>query len=193
MKMDGDGKSYAGELTKGGVTWQVEIDTRSHLFEATAPGFRTMHGHSWAELENVVKVTVSKARTQVAVPFAYLKGTLKEASGGQQYYEYAVRTGTATGIHAGTGKVLYTGSDGNKGQQLNAYSQNEFRVPPDAQAAAGLADMATAISRMEAELSALRAGLAFSHGTLKGEVEHAIKEARVREAKEEGNDHGQAQ
>jgi hypothetical protein len=110
------------------------------------------------------------------VPFAYLEGQVKRADNGQVYQEYRVVKGTATGIHAATGKVLYRDWAG-AAKQTDSYSASQWRVP-DEQTAARLAEISTSISLLTADKKTIIETLRFPQGNLKEEVRKAIEEAR---------------
>jgi hypothetical protein len=83
-------------IKTGQITWEVTV-TGTGYFTAVAPGMPDMNSRSYDDLEQRCKEKAAKARVRVSVPyvrFTTVNGVARAIHG------------TATGIHAGNGKVL---------------------------------------------------------------------------------------
>lgn len=155
----------------GNTTWHVNV--RNHRFYATAPGFTEVSGVSWDEMESRAKVAASKAKVKVSVPYVYT--TVK---GPDRKFVFVRRT--ATGIHAGSGNVLYTDAHGS-GQETYGYSSSGFMEPFSGEDGPAYLDLLAQRAALDNRISEIEKRYRFESG-LKAEVEKAINAEHARRA-----------
>ena len=94
-----------------GVTVEVSKDTSSAYFRTELDG-RSITGRSWEDLRNTLMAATRRKAVKVSVPV--MKYAVNKYGSG-----YHWRSGTATGIHQGTSKVLVTWDADNSGRTEN--------------------------------------------------------------------------
>jgi hypothetical protein len=154
-----------GTFKTGNTTWNVYVQNRS--FHATAPGFTEVVAPSWDEMEARAKVAASKAKVKVEVPYVHLSWT------GREPRKAVLVTRVATGLHAGSGNVLYKDGSGS-GQETYGYSRSGFMKPLSDEDKAEYLALQEQHQALESKIKAIESKYRFAAGGLKAEVENAI-------------------
>lgn len=154
-----------GEITKNGVTVEVEFDTRTENFSAKVGG-KDLYSDSWSGLAAEVDKATKIVRQKISVPFTQV---------GYNRGVPVFKEGTATGLHSANGNVLVTWANGNREQMSRSfgYRPDHYR-PLSSGQRDELIRLATAYK--EAEV-ALRAFEEEHKIDLKDEVGKALKNA----------------
>jgi hypothetical protein len=113
-----------GEIKASGTTWEVSFNSRTHQFWAKSPGFHDVNGRDWEAVEIQVRTRVGKARVKVSVPYVIVVWV---TDGDGRRPELV--PGTATGIHAGSGKVLATQGGKSRSLEISAYGRDGYMTP----------------------------------------------------------------
>lgn len=163
-----------GTFKTGNTAWTVYV--QNHSFKAVAPGFTEVWGDSWDEMEGRAKVAASKAKVKVAVPYVLVSWT---GSGENRKPVFVHRT--ATGLHAGSGNVLYTDGSGS-GQETYSIGRRGFLRPFEHDDAARYLDLLAQRTALENQMSELEHKYRFESGGLKSAVEQAINDEHARRA-----------
>lgn len=140
-----------------GVKWTVTVSEGGYFTAVTdeLPGSQViLHSDSYADLEQKASQAVSRQKVRISVPYARLL-----ERGGKQPDEWVL--GEATGVHGGTGNVLYR--EGVHTGQLSSYSGSYMRRPGPEDAERALAILAERRG-LDAELDAIRQKYKFPGG-----------------------------
>jgi hypothetical protein len=113
-----------GEIKAGGTTWEVSFHSRTHQFWAKSPGFTDVSGRDWEAVDTQVRARVGKARVRVSVPYVVV-WDLDEGG----HLEPTLAEGTATGVHAGSGKVTATQGGKNRSLEITGYGRDGYMTP----------------------------------------------------------------
>jgi hypothetical protein len=98
-----------------GKTYEVTINSNGY-FSVQIDKDRSIGGNTREELRRALMKASLRKDARVAVPFIVVKTGSK------------LRSGVASGFHAGTGKILVKWSDGTS-DQLNSYEYEHYLVP----------------------------------------------------------------
>jgi hypothetical protein len=162
-----------GTFKTGNTTWNVHV--QNHMFHATAYGFTEVVAPSWDEMENKAKVAASKAKVKVEVPYVHLSWT------GREPRKAVLVTRVATGLHAGSGNVLYKDGSGS-GQETYGYSRSGFMKPLSREDEIEYLALAEQRQALDARITAIEMRHKFAAGGLKAEVEKAIEAEHAKRA-----------
>jgi len=147
------------------ATWKTFVN-KNGIFRAWHPYHGQVEARSMIELDERVRKATSTGRVKVHIPYMrFVK------SGIRGNYRWRAVRGVATGLHGGTGNVLY--EEGRGSQQLSGYSFSEYLRPLDGADEAEMLRLLVARDELDDQLTALRGRYAFPDG-LKAEVKNQV-------------------
>lgn len=162
-----------GTFKTGNITWKVYV--KHHGFAAVAPGFADVYGDSWDEMESRAKVAASKAKVKVDVPYV-----VQSWAGNAHTGRAVLDKRTATGLHAGSGNVLYKDDRGGSGQETSGYGRSGFLKPFSREDESAYLDLVTKRRDLDNQIAELERKYRFPSGGLKTAVEQAINDEHAR-------------
>lgn len=167
---------HIGTFKTGNTTWRVHVENKQ--FAAYADGFSKATGDTWKAMENSAKVQASKAKIKVSIPYVQLDRDRLTT------YVVLVRR-TATGLHAGSGNILYTDESGKPGQE-SSWRLGDILKPLSAEDESEYLGLIARRSELNRRITAIEDSYRFEGG-LKSEIERAVSaEHARRQAQMEG-------
>lgn len=163
--------NHIGTFKTGNTTWRVHVEDKR--FVAYADGFSTATGDTWEAMENSAKVQASKAKIKVSIPYVQLDSTPLSA---EQRFERR----TATGLHAGSGNVLYTDESGKPGQETGSW-RNDFMKPLSPEDESEYLGLIARQSELNSRITAIEMKYRFDGG-LRAEVGRVVSAEHARRA-----------
>jgi|HubBroStandDraft_2_1064218.scaffolds.fasta_scaffold86732_2 hypothetical protein len=163
-----------GEIKTSGSVWEVSFHSRTHQFWAKSPGFHEINSRTWEDLEAQVKKRVAKARVKVSIPYVIAvwvrEGDIKAPT---------LVSGTATGIHGGTGKILATQGGRNRSLEAVAYGRDGYMTPFTEGEQERFLDLLKRRRQLDEMIKAIEEEHKWDGRNLRAAVEKEVEEARI--------------
>lgn len=151
-------------IETGGVEWKVTVNEVG-WFTARHPTYGEVGADKYDDLTEKARRATTTQKIKVSVPYARLA---------QLRGKWTWVKGEATGIHGGTGNVLYR--EGKDAGQLTGYGRDYLKVPTE-QDQQTIIDLLEIRDQADKDAGALQKVYEFNSG-LKAEVQAAVREAR---------------
>lgn len=163
-----------GEIKASGTTWEVSFHTRTHQFWAKSPGFTDVSGRTWEDVETQVRVRVGKARVKVSVAYVIAVWVL-----GPDGKAPTLVSGTATGIHGGSGKVIATQSGRSRSLEITSYGRDGYMSPFTEGEQERYLDLLKRRRQLDDMIKMIEEEHKFDGRNLRAKVEQEVEAARV--------------